>query len=304
MALEVGIVGLPGRGKTTLFNALTRAGVGAATSARKTSAWRRSPTSGSSGSRRRRARDKVTPAAVRVVDVPGTGPAAPGQPAPGRRDRSRSSTAFRPDADPSAISRRSSSSCSSPTATTSSGGSSASRSRRSLATRSCARRSRELEQLLAHVEAGDSLARLARRVAARARAADDEAADRRRQRPRRHRPASSRPSCASCRRRRPPPSATARRRSTRSSGGCSRPSTSSRSSPPARRRRARGRFVGARRRSRRRRRSTPTSREASSAARSIRWDDLVEAGSHAEVARRGLQRLEGKTYEVAATATC
>jgi ribosome-binding ATPase len=31
----------------------------------------------------------------------------------------------------------------------------------------------------------------------------------------------------------------------------------------------------------------------------IRWDDLVEAGSHAEVARRGLQRLEGKQYVVA-----
>jgi ribosome-binding ATPase YchF (GTP1/OBG family) len=30
----------------------------------------------------------------------------------------------------------------------------------------------------------------------------------------------------------------------------------------------------------------------------IRWDDLVEAGSHSEAARRGLQRLEGKTYEV------
>jgi ribosome-binding ATPase len=30
----------------------------------------------------------------------------------------------------------------------------------------------------------------------------------------------------------------------------------------------------------------------------IDWRDLVEAGSHAEVARRGLQRLEGKTYEV------
>jgi ribosome-binding ATPase YchF (GTP1/OBG family) len=30
----------------------------------------------------------------------------------------------------------------------------------------------------------------------------------------------------------------------------------------------------------------------------IRWDDLVEAGSQAEAARRGLQRLEGKTYEV------
>ena len=30
----------------------------------------------------------------------------------------------------------------------------------------------------------------------------------------------------------------------------------------------------------------------------IRWDDLVDAGSHAEAARAGLQRLEGKTYEV------
>jgi ribosome-binding ATPase len=30
----------------------------------------------------------------------------------------------------------------------------------------------------------------------------------------------------------------------------------------------------------------------------ISWRDLVECGSHAEAARRGLQRLEGKTYEV------
>ena len=30
----------------------------------------------------------------------------------------------------------------------------------------------------------------------------------------------------------------------------------------------------------------------------IRWDDLLEAGSHAEAARRGLQRLEGKSYVV------
>ena len=30
----------------------------------------------------------------------------------------------------------------------------------------------------------------------------------------------------------------------------------------------------------------------------VRWGDLVEAGSYAEAARRGLQRLEGKTYEV------
>jgi len=31
----------------------------------------------------------------------------------------------------------------------------------------------------------------------------------------------------------------------------------------------------------------------------IRWQDLVECGSAVEAARRGLQRLEGKTYEVA-----
>jgi hypothetical protein len=30
----------------------------------------------------------------------------------------------------------------------------------------------------------------------------------------------------------------------------------------------------------------------------IRWDDLVKCGSHAEAARRGLQRLEGKGYVV------
>jgi ribosome-binding ATPase len=31
----------------------------------------------------------------------------------------------------------------------------------------------------------------------------------------------------------------------------------------------------------------------------IRWDDLVASGSHTEAARRGLQRLEGKSYVVA-----
>ncbi|HYX88019.1 MAG TPA: DUF933 domain-containing protein [Gaiellaceae bacterium] len=30
----------------------------------------------------------------------------------------------------------------------------------------------------------------------------------------------------------------------------------------------------------------------------VRWDDLVEAGSYAEAARRGRQRLEGKMYQV------
>ena len=78
MALEVGIVGLPNSGKTTLFNALTHAGaeitayasvtekpnVGMATIADD----RLDRLAALIGSR------KVTPAAIRVVDVPGTGP--------------------------------------------------------------------------------------------------------------------------------------------------------------------------------------------------------------------------------------
>jgi ribosome-binding ATPase YchF (GTP1/OBG family) len=77
VALEVGIVGLPNSGKTTLFNALTKAGaeitayasvsdkanVGMATIADD-----RLPGLAALVSAR-----KVTPAAVRVVDVPGTG---------------------------------------------------------------------------------------------------------------------------------------------------------------------------------------------------------------------------------------
>ncbi|TML77711.1 MAG: DUF933 domain-containing protein [Actinobacteria bacterium] len=72
MALEVGIVGLPSSGKTTLFRALTRAEthgsgkehVGVA----QIPDGRLDRVAETVGAR------KVTPAAVRVVDVPGTGP--------------------------------------------------------------------------------------------------------------------------------------------------------------------------------------------------------------------------------------
>jgi ribosome-binding ATPase len=74
MGLEVGIVGLPRSGKTTLFNALTRAGasvhdakehVGMAQIA-DDRLGRLAVVESSA---------KVTPATIRVVDVPGTGPA-------------------------------------------------------------------------------------------------------------------------------------------------------------------------------------------------------------------------------------
>ena len=73
MALEVGIVGLPGAGKTTLFTALTKAGggeygkthVGVAQIADD----RLDAVANVVSAR------KVTPATIRVQDVPGTGPA-------------------------------------------------------------------------------------------------------------------------------------------------------------------------------------------------------------------------------------
>src|SRR5438552_6618360 len=73
MALEVGIVGLPGAGKTTLFTALTKAGGGeygktnvamAPIADERLDALARVVSA-----------KKVTPAAIRVQDVPRTGPA-------------------------------------------------------------------------------------------------------------------------------------------------------------------------------------------------------------------------------------
>jgi ribosome-binding ATPase len=78
VALEVGIVGLPNAGKTTLFNALTRAGAEITAYASVTE----KPNVGMAAIADERlgqiaalvAAKKVTPAAIRVVDVPGTGP--------------------------------------------------------------------------------------------------------------------------------------------------------------------------------------------------------------------------------------
>jgi ribosome-binding ATPase len=78
VALEVGIVGLPNSGKTTLFNALTRAGAEITAYASVTD----KPNVGMAAiADDRLARlaelvsaKKVTPAAIRVVDVPGNGP--------------------------------------------------------------------------------------------------------------------------------------------------------------------------------------------------------------------------------------
>ena len=78
MALEVGIVGLPNSGKTTLFNALTHAGAEITAYASVTE----KPNVGMAAiadDRLDRVAElvgarKITPAAIRVVDVPGTGP--------------------------------------------------------------------------------------------------------------------------------------------------------------------------------------------------------------------------------------
>src|SRR6476469_519103 len=79
VALEVGIVGLPIAGKTTLFNALTKAGAEITAYASQTDKSNVGMATIADDWLDRLAvlvgAKKVTPAAVRVQDVPGTGPA-------------------------------------------------------------------------------------------------------------------------------------------------------------------------------------------------------------------------------------
>jgi ribosome-binding ATPase YchF (GTP1/OBG family) len=79
MALEVGIVGLPGSGKTTIFNALTRAGAQVGAYAGPSGKEHVGMAEIADERLQKLAETvkakKVTQAAIRVVDVPGTGPA-------------------------------------------------------------------------------------------------------------------------------------------------------------------------------------------------------------------------------------
>jgi ribosome-binding ATPase YchF (GTP1/OBG family) len=79
VALEVGIVGLPNAGKTTLFNCLTRGGAEITAYASQTDKANVGMATIADSRLDALAETvkakKVTPAAVRVVDVPGTGPA-------------------------------------------------------------------------------------------------------------------------------------------------------------------------------------------------------------------------------------
>src|ERR671925_2301548 len=72
MSFEVGIVGLPGAGKTTLFNALTRGHADLAEYGRPHLGMAKAPDERLEQVAAVTRSAKATPAAIRVLDVPGT----------------------------------------------------------------------------------------------------------------------------------------------------------------------------------------------------------------------------------------
>ena len=105
MALAVGIVGLPNSGKTTLFNALTHAGAEITAYASRSEKPNEGMAPIADGRLAQVAAvvepKRVTPAAVRVVDVPGTGAALLGNLRPADALLA-VLNGFGPDADPAA----------------------------------------------------------------------------------------------------------------------------------------------------------------------------------------------------------
>ena len=265
VGLEVGIVGLPRSGKTTLFNALTRAGA-SVHDAKEHVGMAQIADARLDAVARVEGSAKVTPATIRVQDVPGTGAALLGNLR--RVDALLCAVdGFSAGADPARdleqlelellvadrdhvearLERvRTQAKSGDPRLRTEADGA-----------RGVARASRR----------GRRLRRLRGRGAGGARAADDEAASRRRERAGRHRSRTRARAGGAAR----GGGGSLPRRAVGSRGGraaaAATRSTSSRSSQAATRRRERGRCGVARRRSRRRPRSTPTSRAASFAAR-------------------------------------
>ena len=186
MALEVGIVGPPGSGKTSLFTALTKTGggeYGKTNVGMAPIADERLDALAQVVSAR-----KITPATIRVQDVPGAGAAQLGNLRQVDALLVVARRASAPDADPAGdletfklellvadrdhVERR------------------LERVEKQAKSGDAKLRAEveELRKVLAHVDAGGALVDYAGELPARARAADDEAADRGRERPGRHRP--------------------------------------------------------------------------------------------------------------------